>query len=727
MSGIQRRHFLQIAGSSLATVGLSHIDIITQGDRYGKILAKNTPRKLALLVGINQYPEGGRFTNLSGCVTDVDLQQQLLIHRFGFNPKDIVRLTSSKNDQQPTRDNIITAFEEHLIKQAKLGDIVVFHFSGHGSRLPEYDRAVRNCLKRAKNSTLVPADLNPEGWANDIMGRTLFLLVSALNTENVTLVLDSCYSGGGTRGNFRVRSITGHRFRPSPQELEYQQQWLRRLQLSPTQLASRRCAGVAKGVVIASAQANQLAADADFSSFHAGAFTYYLTLYLWQQTATVSSAIAQVSNALPPQYSQGPLADGNVNEPVYFLQQPAFSTDAVITRLKGNQATVWLGGVNQQILPTFDSGATFTIFNHDGEAMGEVELASRQGLIGETVPLQGQLRSSLQPGSRLQVSSRVIPADLKLSIGLDPSLASEGELAKEAFSAIRRLEVVTAQSGDIPYPGGVSYILSRMTTDYLSYQQGSDLPDVGNIGLFTQGLEVVPSSFGQAGETVSAAVKRLEAKLKSLLAIHILKKTLNSNSSQLDVEVSLNLVGRQEEIIAKVSTSTSRSNSQGLPPVYPRILPLKQLFQFKVQNHDSSNLYFTIILIDSGGELVVVFPYHWPVSNENMEVKAGQTLLVGNSEELKLQAIASGSGEALVILSRSPLTKAVKLLQSLAQEQNRSSGPVVIERSPVDVVGSLLDDLSDYRSSDTVTVQQVSAAEIATLSITFEVGSGTSN
>lgn len=722
MSGIKRRHFLQIAGSSLATVGLSHIDIIAQGNRYGKILAKNTPRKLALLVGINQYPDGGRFNNLNGCVTDVDLQQQLLIHRFGFNPKDIIRLTSSENDQQPTRDNIITAFEEHLIKQAKPGDIVVFHFSGHGSRLIEPNRDVRRCLERSQNSTLVPADLNPEGWANDIMGRTLFLLVSALNTENVTLVLDSCYSGGGTRGNFRVRSITGSGSQPSPQELEYQQQWLKKLQISPAQLASRRCAGVAKGVVIASAQADKLAAEANFNSFSAGAFTYYLTLYLWQQTATVSSAITQVSNAIKSQYPQGPLADGNVNEPVYFLQQPAFSTDAIITKLKGNQATVWLGGINQQILPTFDSGATFTIFNQNGEAMGEVELASRQGLIGETVPLQDQLRSSLQPGSRLQVSSRVIPADLRLSIGVDPSLASESKLAKEALSAIRRVKVVTAQSGDIPYPGGVSYILSRMTTDYLSYQQGSDLPDVGNIGLFTQGLEVVPSSFGQAGETVTAAVERLEAKLKSLLAIDILKKTLNSNSSQLDVEVSLNLVGRQEEIIARASTSTSRSNSQRLRPVYPHILPLKQLFQFKVQNHDSSNLYFTIILIDSGGELVVVFPYQWPVSNENMELKAGQTLLVGDSEQLKLQAIASGSGEALVILSRSPLTKAVKLLQSLAQEQNRSLGPVAIERSPVDVVGSLLDDLSDSRSGNTVAVQRVNAADIATLSITFEVG-----
>jgi hypothetical protein len=67
-------------------------------------------------VGINQYKDAP----LQGCVTDVNLQQQLLIHRFGFNPKDILILT----DEQATRQGILNAFEEHLIKQAKPGDVV---------------------------------------------------------------------------------------------------------------------------------------------------------------------------------------------------------------------------------------------------------------------------------------------------------------------------------------------------------------------------------------------------------------------------------------------------------------------------------------------------------------------------------------------------------------------------------------------------------------------------
>lgn len=98
-----RRYFLQFAASTLATLGLSQIDIQRQGLRYARVLAQSTPRKLALLVGINEYRQ---FTNLQGCVTDVDLQRELLVHRFGFNPTDIKVLSDTANNKA-TRENIL--------------------------------------------------------------------------------------------------------------------------------------------------------------------------------------------------------------------------------------------------------------------------------------------------------------------------------------------------------------------------------------------------------------------------------------------------------------------------------------------------------------------------------------------------------------------------------------------------------------------------------------------
>lgn len=127
---ISRRDFFLFTGSILASLGISECRIIKQGNRYAQVLAQDTPRKLALLVGINKYPNTPRSSDLYGCVTDVEMQQELLIHRFGFKKSDILSLTSDESlDKQPKRNNILTAFEEHLIKQAKPGDVVVFHLT----------------------------------------------------------------------------------------------------------------------------------------------------------------------------------------------------------------------------------------------------------------------------------------------------------------------------------------------------------------------------------------------------------------------------------------------------------------------------------------------------------------------------------------------------------------------------------------------------------------------
>lgn len=56
------------------------------------------------------------------------------------------------------------------------------------------------------------------------MGHTLFLLMYALPTENVTFVLDCCDFGGVKRGNFRVRSRDGGKLlQPSQAEFDPQQ------------------------------------------------------------------------------------------------------------------------------------------------------------------------------------------------------------------------------------------------------------------------------------------------------------------------------------------------------------------------------------------------------------------------------------------------------------------------------------------------------------------------
>ncbi|MGB3638532.1 MAG: caspase family protein [Rivularia sp. (in: cyanobacteria)] len=725
---MKRRHFLQFTGSTLASLGLSHYNIFEQGNRYAQVLAKDTPRKLALLVGIN-YPNNPNLNSLNGCVNDVDLQQELLINRFRFKQSDILRLTTEESTQkQPTRSNILTAFEEHLIKQAKPGDVVVFHFSGHGYRLRD-PNPIKNCFNQQfndeYNSTFVPVDDTLNGSPQDIMGRSLFLLMSALKTNNVTVVLDSCFSGGGTRGNYQVRSAIRNNINtvePSQREIAYQKGWMNQLRISENEFARRRCNGVAKGVILAAAQRDEEALDAPFDGFYAGAFTYAMTQYLWQETDSVKNAIAYISPRVKSIGGHSPFADGNQSQPVYFIDNNLLSTDAVITGVKGNQASLWLGGLNNKSLETFNKDATFSVIDATGKTRGKVKIESRDGLKARAKLVDDKENiTSLKSGMLLQESSRMIPTDLHLSLGLDSSLGDEISIAEKELSEIYRIKPVPASGGNIPYPGGVQFILSRMTNEYLQklqQQKVENLPEVGSIGLFTAALQLVPQSFAEKQESIKTAVCRLEPKLKSFLATRLVEMTLNTNSSQLDVEVSMNLVEQPNQPFAQISTFKS---------IYPDTkLPLNKLFQFQIKNNSPHNLYVAMLLIDSTGGLTVISPYKWTNLNREMLLASKDTLIIGEPQKLKLQALEKGFVEVLIIASRSTLDKAVyglkRIEQELKVEESNQQKCLVDKTRGSEVIGDLISDLSGERSGKSAKSGEVKRSNIATVSFSFEVG-----
>ncbi len=384
MPHLSRRQFVQFAGSTLATLGLSQLNFQRNADRYGKVLAASTSRKLALLVGVDTYAD----SPLKGCVNDVTLQYYLLVHRFGFSPQDILVVS----DEKATRQGILEAFEEHLIAQAKPGDVVVFHYSGHGSRVADPNPIIPNVDGNGLNGTFVPVDaILPQGYpevggmVSDIMGHTLFLLMSALQTENVTAVLDSCFSGGATRNDYRVRSRSGgNKIQIAPAEKAYQETWLSRLDWTPEEFVDRYRQGVAKGVVLAATNRWQLANEKTINGFVAGLFTHSLTEYLWRETATPESAIAYTRSLIAPDLKQAPLAEIQAGshydtQSLYFLDLPNPWANAVVTEVEGDRAQLWLGGLDGASFGKLEEGTTFVGVG----GSGKVTMRSRQGLVAE--------------------------------------------------------------------------------------------------------------------------------------------------------------------------------------------------------------------------------------------------------------------------------------------------------------------------------------------------------
>jgi hypothetical protein len=163
-----------------------------------------------LLIGIDYYFPNPLYSNLGGCVRDISHIEDFLLHKVrGICSDNILKLTSSvgdsdssrpieSEDKWPTYNNIVNAFNK-ITAVAKPGDQVYFHYAGHGGR-------VRTLLTNVKGSnafdeTLVPTDIG-NAQTRHLRDIEVALLLKRMLDKNliVTLILDSCHSGGITRG-----------------------------------------------------------------------------------------------------------------------------------------------------------------------------------------------------------------------------------------------------------------------------------------------------------------------------------------------------------------------------------------------------------------------------------------------------------------------------------------------------------------------------------------------
>jgi hypothetical protein len=170
--------------------------------------------KWALLIGIDKYEYPDRVSPLDGCVNDVQSLKTLLIGKYEFPVSNIRTLTN----QQATHAGIVEAFKSHLVANAKPNDIVVFHYSGHGSQMKD----VTGKMISGLDETIVPHDSrDPLGKVFDISGAELhgLLVQLAAKTHNITFILDSCHSGTLVRGN-RVRTVAPDTRTPPPLQLD---------------------------------------------------------------------------------------------------------------------------------------------------------------------------------------------------------------------------------------------------------------------------------------------------------------------------------------------------------------------------------------------------------------------------------------------------------------------------------------------------------------------------
>ena len=139
-----------------------------------------------LLLGVNEY---AYVSDLRGCENDVRDVSKLLIDTFGFSERNIRRQVNDAVTKVAVRDGFAW-----LVDGAMAGDRLVFHFSGHGSYTESADD------DEAVDELLCLYDMSWENSNSYLLDDELGELASTSpRGVRLTVILDSCYSGTGTR------------------------------------------------------------------------------------------------------------------------------------------------------------------------------------------------------------------------------------------------------------------------------------------------------------------------------------------------------------------------------------------------------------------------------------------------------------------------------------------------------------------------------------------------
>ncbi|MFS8900363.1 caspase family protein [Synechococcus sp. H60.2] len=695
---MERRSFLQKLLLVAAGLGLSPGWLVGQAERYGQALAASS-RKLALLIGINRYP--GEGSPLQGCVTDVELQRELLLYRFGFEPAEILTLT----DGAATPSGIQAAFAEHLGGSSQAAETVVVQFSGYGQwRAGSAPGQWQPVLLLSGSEGMAVMELD-----------SFFRLVEGLGTAQITTLLDCGFTHvlPSVRGNLQLRS------RPpagkgagsaASDSSEPQRVWP-----SPP-----------KGLLIAATTPQDLAAEAAWPGFYAGVLTYLLTQYLWESTPATRLLVAfnQVASRreLGLFACQRPILEGKETArriPPYFLAPPQVAVSGVIQEVKGNRAQVWLGGIPPAALGGLQPGTLLAPLSTTSPV--PLLIRSRSGLLAQVQPANGE--GQFPPvGTLVREQLRVLPSDLKLLVGLEDSLGR-----------VEKVDLTNAIAGHSwmetanPRERQVDCLLGRITPEMAAAFQADALPkplEVNGYSLFWPGRELLLNSCGPAGEAAAMAVQRLVPRLAHLLAAKRLRATLNAATSPLAVVGELSTRSKAPLRAPRFAQGASALAEPGIPR-FMRGDPL----HLTLRNEGEQDLFGYLLMVDSSGQLHLLAP----VPQEDfalplrLEAKGSLTLpplpeVAGESRSAVnpdlLTCHAQGLTELLFVASTRPLSASLEALKAMVRQQGITRSPMLLSK-PLEWTQMLLEELTRRPPEGDPDLRWLDPSQAVTLSLTY--------
>jgi hypothetical protein len=138
----------------------------------------NRPNYYALLIGVEKYQyANANLGNLNQPVKDATALMTVLAGDYSFKQENVQIL------KNPTRDQIITAFED-LAKKVTPKDNLLIFYAGHGI----WD-------ERLKVGYWLPSDAKTDNKSAWIANSTIRDYISGIQSKHTLLITDACFSG----------------------------------------------------------------------------------------------------------------------------------------------------------------------------------------------------------------------------------------------------------------------------------------------------------------------------------------------------------------------------------------------------------------------------------------------------------------------------------------------------------------------------------------------------
>ncbi|MGB3199804.1 MAG: caspase family protein [Nodosilinea sp.] len=724
---LKRRAFLQQTGLALGAFGLGGTALLAGSSQYQQALAKPARRKLALLIGINAYPDRAldpgvaQDIALKGCVTDVELQRQLLVHRFGFQPGDVLTLTN----QDATRDSILTSIDEHLVQQAQAEDMVILHFSGYGSQVRVADPDAVEASDPATSSPLsqlhtawVTVDSHLPSENNSTLGDLLEAEVVArlapLATANLTTVIDAGSQDAGYLrwGNSRVRS------RPTVPTGRL-----------PATQAALDLAAPWPGLLLRAAEPGRLVLESHWEGFSAGVFTYALTQSLWETEPdpTVEILVRRTGQRLQRWVGadqQPSFSDrlSSRNGPMVYSLPPQMPPASGVMLSGGNSRApmAWLGGVPSQVLRYLQPGSRLVVESATGQVI-PLELESRTGLKAVLRPLNDDAISTVSL-ARLPLFEQVrrLPQTIDLIVALDSQLKRVERV--DATSALAGIPLVTSVTagekpadclfGRLPIGPNPTLTAALPNGTEAVAGAGNSRPIESSYGLFAPNRTLLPGTMLVKEEAVKTAVNRLTPYLQTLLALKLVRLTENRTTSQLGAAAVLESVQPKPKPL--LVQTTERSATASWPATIRQAqkaatadivtLPRDSRIAYHLVNTSTQPLHLLWISFDSRGKCTALMTLPDATTADGAEVPPVATPLAPG-DTLTFPTYSAGwamPGSAIwveshVILSTQPLDQCLAVLGNNPPAVGTGFRPV---RQSLRLAQALLHDLSARSATD---------------------------